>query len=147
MKSLLFIFVSTIVVLLGCNKESNNSLTGKWSVSSFENLETGEIVFDSLMLLSSTFSQQIILELKDNGSTGKISGKTLANTLSGEYRLGNRNRIGFSIGGSKVGENSRFSNKFWSDFMLAERYELNDNGFGLTLFYNNDRQVIKLFKL
>jgi hypothetical protein len=146
MKKISILLAAALLTFSHCRKE-NGDLVGSWTALSIKNLDTNEELTDPLMLLSSVRTQSIILDFEDNGGSGSISGKIGPNTAQAAYRLGSNKRIEMTpIGGSKIGDASVFNNRFRNDFPLVNRYEFEENGEVLVLWYNNNRQRITLIK-
>lgn len=114
----------------------SNSLTGKWKL----------ICFEDLLSKKSDCNPQkdkydpILLEFKDDGINGLITGKNSVNRVQGKYTLSkNRNIKVEEFGGTKVMEHGWGSN-FRSIIHKASSYKFSANRDTLYILYDGDKR-------
>jgi len=139
MKQLTF-FGLYLLLSLSCSKDNNlSSLSGNWKLISYEDIQSGTIDYEP-----QNINRSIIVEFSDNGKTGTLSGHTVTNTVSGEYKLKEKNKIEvLSFGGTKVGE-PEWGSKFWDAMHNASSYGRTSEK--MYIYFNNDTEKMTFNK-
>ncbi|MBW8051869.1 MAG: META domain-containing protein [Cytophagales bacterium] len=114
-------------------KKDNNTLTGKWKLISYEDINNDTITYEP-----QNISRSIIIEFSDKGKKGKLNGHTVTNSVSGKYKLNDNNKIEvLEFGGTKVAE-PEWGKKFWNAIYIVTSYQVTK--YNLYLLFNNDTE-------
>lgn len=120
-------------------------IQGTWKLSSFRDLNSGEVETQPEMDKKlPAHHQDIAITFKGKNNKGTLSGHTINNTIFGNYELADNNKINMKVGGTKISE-PEWGKKFWDAIHKADKYRLEKDS--LFLYYNNSQNLMEFVKI
>jgi heat shock protein HslJ len=157
MNKFLTILSILILIFIACNQDKNKSkpiteienagselaklnfksLSGNWTLICLSDIEKRISEFD--------IASMIHLKFKDDKKTGSINGHSKCNTLFGEYKLFDSNKIKVEgFGGTKLNCHDKWEHELRLTMYQSSSYtQIADT---LIIFYDNDRKAMKFLK-
>lgn len=135
------VFLSLTFLGLGfINKQTTQTLHGRWRLICFSDLATNTEDCKK----ASDPTNDISLTFEDNGKTGKLYGNTISNVVEGTYTLGYNNKINVvTFGGTKVKENG-WGENFWTTIQEASSFKYSADT--LVILYDHNTKAMKFLK-
>jgi len=140
------IFIGTIILLLltSFQQPKPKSITGKWSLLSYTDVNTGQIVFTN-SIPGYYNNNGITYQFTDDGEKGEISGNNFCNTAFGSYELENPNIIKEIYCGGTEMYCPQY--KYIRGYSLANANKYNVSNDTLTFTYKNNAGVMIFLKV
>ena len=125
------------MLLVSCDEDEVNTLSGEWKLTHTYNLQTNKIEAEP-----AGAGMPVILNFSDDGKSGNIKGHTTINPVQAQYQLGPKKQIAIlSLSGSEFTE-SIWGEVIWSRMPNANRYKVADN---VLYIYCHKNQEVLLF--
>jgi heat shock protein HslJ len=140
MKTWTFTILTLITWFTLTSFQNAQTLTGQWSLVCIRNNETNTESYRP----SEYSIDQLNFTFKDNGTSGKISGRTTSNNVSGKYKIENNQLTVKSFGGTKVGEQG-WGADFWVNIRSSNSYHYRQDS--LVIGYENDTKEMLFISL
>lgn len=138
------IFFVLVLMPFHSHSQTNNVLTGTWSLMEFKNILTGEVT-DTTEIQNGVMAayNHVRLEFKDSVGVGTFRGMSFCNGVGGSYSLSGKNLIKASdMIGTMIG--CLYEGKFDDAFRTLSSYKR--EGDTLYLLYNNNTEEMVFVK-
>ncbi len=129
--------ILTIFLLVSGFTSNKESITGQWLLVCISDLQSGNNSFRP----ENYYDGKLLFKFKDDGKTGKFTGQTILNTISGDYELFENKKMSISdFGGDKVLEWG-WGSQFWGNIRSASSYRYASDT--LLIYFESDTKIQK----
>jgi heat shock protein HslJ len=148
--------LTMLIALSACKKENImqavvddegiTSIAGTWKVVSYDDWTNNtQITKDENNTWTDFNKGDVTISFQDSKQMGDINGKTVTNTIFGNYTLSNPRKMKVeSLGGTRINQPD-WADLFWEHFPKAEAYAVNNKQ--LRIFYNSNKNSISFERI
>lgn len=155
--TLKFVFAIAILITSNACKKQNiiqtvfddegiTSIAGTWKVVSYDDWTNNtQIKKDENNTWTDFNKGDVTISFQDSKPMGDFNGKTVTNTIFGNYTFSNPRKMKVeSLGGTKMNQPD-WADLFWEHFPKAEAYAVNN--IQLRIFYNSNKNSISFERI